>query len=104
MTRRPDTGLVRPYRPCPSDFRDTFLRFGWSKELREHYRTNDRCLARWLEEAGGDALRAERAAITGSVLRPTRRSYKARDYVLGIRLRGMRAPTFFDAMLMEEVR
>lgn len=79
-----DTGLVRPYRPCPTDFREQFLEMGQSKEIEEHYRTNWRCIARWIEESGGDELRAERFNLagrkTGGKLRPGRR---ARRYVMG---------------------
>lgn len=80
-------GSMRPYRPCPADFRDTFLRLGQSKEIEEHYRTNWRIIIRWIEESGGDALRAERFALagakTGGKLSPERR---AKRYVLGLTL------------------
>ena len=101
MARRPDTGLIKPYRRCPADFREVYLRLGWDRAIEEHYNTNWRCIRRWIEEAGGDELRAERARITGIPFRP-RRSDVARRYVLGLRLRSLRAPTFFDAELMEE--
>lgn len=100
--RRPDTGLVNPYRPCPDDFREVYLRLGQSKELEEHYRTNWRVIRRWIEESGGDDLRRERAALTGASLRPGRRSGIAKRYVLGLRLRRMDKPSFFDAGLMED--
>lgn len=100
--RKPDTGLVKPYRTLPADFRDTFLRLGQSKEIEEVYRTNWRVIRRWVEEAGGDELRAERAKLTGAVLHPKRRSSVAKRYVLGRRLRAMEKPTFFDAELMED--
>jgi hypothetical protein len=103
-TRKPDPGLVKPYRPVPDDFRDVFLRLGQSKEIEEHYRTNWRVIRRFIEEAGGDELRAARAAITGSALKPAKRSGVARRYVLGLRLRKTEKPTFFDAELMEEVK
>lgn len=101
-TRKPDTGLIRPYRSAPPNFREAFLRLGFSKELREELRTNDRCIKRWIEENGGDELRAERARISGSSLKPHRRSVRARNYVLGLRLSRLRTPTFFDAELMED--
>lgn len=75
-----DTGMVRPYRPAPSDFRETYLRLGQDKAIEEHYRTNWRCIIRWIDECGGDDLRAERAAVTGRPSRPERRSKR---YVLG---------------------
>lgn len=84
--RRWDTGMVRPYRPCPPDFRERFLEMGQSKEIEEHYRTNWRLIIRWIEESGGEELRAERAKRTGSPLRPYLRSSAARRYVLGQRL------------------
>ena len=58
---------------------------GQSKEIEDHYRTNWRCIARWIDECGGDALRAERRAVTGSAPKPSLRS--ARRYVMGLRLR-----------------
>lgn len=78
-----DTGLVRPYREPPCDFRELFLRFGQSKELEEHYRTNWRVIRRWIEVSGGDELRAERARVAGTTLRP---GLRRRRYVLGMTL------------------
>lgn len=103
-SRRPDTGLQRPYRVLPADFREVFLRLGQSKEIEEHYRTNWRVIRRWIEEAGGEELRAERSKVTGLPLQPKRRSGVARAYVLGRRLRVLEKPSFFDAELMEEVK
>ncbi|MBM3335389.1 hypothetical protein FJY63_12070 [Candidatus Sumerlaeota bacterium] len=100
--RKWDTGLSRPYRPAPADFRDVYLRLGQDRAIEEHYRTNWRCIVRWIEECGGDDLRAERARVSGSSLKPSRRSGKARAYVLGQRLRRMEKPSFFDAELMED--
>lgn len=91
--RRSDTGLMRPTRPCPHDFRERFLELGQTKEIEEHYRTNWRCITRWIEECGGDDLRAARSQATGCPLRPHRRSDKARRYVLGLRLNGARRDT-----------
>lgn len=82
--RIPDTGLKRPYRPLPFDFRETFLRLGQSKEIEEHYRTNWRVIRRWIEEAGGEELRAARRAVSGGTARPKLRS-KAARYVMGVR-------------------
>lgn len=73
-------GTTNPYRPCPSDFRETYLRLGQSKEIEEHYRTNWRVIVRWIEEAGGDELRAERYRLSGGFARPNRR---AKRYILG---------------------
>lgn len=75
-----DTGMVRRYRPMPRDFREVYLRLGWDKAIEEHYRTNYRCIARWIEEAGGDTLRAARSAISGHPHAPHRRSKR---YILG---------------------
>lgn len=83
--RTHDTGTIRPYRPCPADFRERYLEMGQSKEIEEHYRTNYRCIRRWIEENGGDKLRAERRAITGC---PERPYLRARNYVLGRTLSG----------------
>lgn len=57
-TRR---GRIRPYRPCPSDFRETYVRLGW-EEITEHYRAHWATVARWIDETGREDLRAARAA------------------------------------------
>lgn len=77
--RRHDTGTERPYRPCPADFRDRFLEMGWDG-IDEHYSTNWRCIRRWIEESGGDELRAARRARSGGTPRP---KLRAKRYVLG---------------------
>ena len=78
-----DTGMVRPYRPAPPDFREVYIRLGQGKEIEEHYRTNYRCVARWIEQNGADELRAERAKVSGGFVRPGQRSKR---YVLGMTL------------------
>lgn len=78
--RRWDTGTIRPYRPIPPDFRAVYLRMGQGKEIEEHYRTNWRVIRRWIEEGGGEELRAERAKVSGGFVRPNQR---AKRYVLG---------------------
>ncbi len=74
-----DTGTVRPYRPCPPDFADRFVEMGWDG-IDEHYRTNWRCIRRWIEECGGEELRAKRRAVSGGTPRPRLR---AKRYILG---------------------
>lgn len=82
-------GVKKPYRPCPPDFRERFIEMGYSKEIEEHYRTNWRVIRRWIEEAGGDDLRAERAAASGGFVRPRQRSEnRTRRYVMGQTLSG----------------
>lgn len=102
--RIPIDGFTRPYRPCPPDFRERYLELGWSKELIEHYRTNWRCIARWIEEAGGEELRQARAAISGSRPRPYRRSTAAVLCVhtarCGFRRSRSKAPTFWEVGLI----
>lgn len=66
-------GVTRPYRPCPRDFREIYLQMGWDG-IEDHYRTNWRVIRRWIEESGGDDLRAERRQITGAALFPHRRT------------------------------
>lgn len=75
-----DTGLDRPYRPCPPDFRDRYIELGQGKEIEDHYRTNWRVIRRWIEEAGGDALRLDRYKVSGGFARPGKRTKR---YVLG---------------------
>jgi len=108
-TRKWDTGLEKPYRELPSDFREVFLRLGQDRAIEEHYRTNWRVIRRWIEEAGGDELRSARAAVTGSALKPMKRTGVARRYVIGRRLRlsqtrwPCRAPRFWDVGLVPTV-
>ncbi|MXP42969.1 hypothetical protein [Allopontixanthobacter sediminis] len=87
-TRKWDTGLIRPYRPCPPDFAERYIEIGQGKEIEEHYRTNWRIICRWIEEAGGDALRAKRHKVSGGFARPNKR---AKRYVLGKTLTAVRA-------------
>ncbi len=54
------------------------VRMGWDG-IGDHYRANWRCIARWIDECGGDELRAERSRITKNPQRPEKRS---RRYVL----------------------
>jgi len=69
-----DTGLKRPYRECPADFVDVYLVLGQEKAIEEHYNTNWRCIRRWIEESGGDALRERRYRRSGGFARPNKRS------------------------------
>lgn len=63
IKRKPDTGLIRPYRDRPADFDAVFVEMGWDG-IDEHYRTNWRCIRRWVD-AGGDALAEARRDRTG---------------------------------------
>jgi hypothetical protein len=65
--------MVRPQRPCPRDFRETYIRFGWDG-LEDRFHANSRTITRWIEESGGDELRQARAAVTGRPPQPQRRS------------------------------
>lgn len=56
-----DTGLIRPNRPCPRDFRERYVELGWGA-IGEHYHASWRCIRRWLLECGRDELKKERAA------------------------------------------
>ncbi len=70
---RNETGLVRPYRPKPADFREVYLAMGWDG-IDQHFRTNVRCIRRWIMEEGREGLKAERAAV----VREKRRRRKER--------------------------
>lgn len=59
--RNHDTGLIRPYRPVPSDFVETYVLIGWDG-LDEFYNTNWRVIRRWVALSGQEKLRAARAA------------------------------------------
>jgi hypothetical protein len=83
--RAHDTGMTRPYRPCPPDFREVFIELGQSREIEEHYHTNWRVIVRWIGDAGGEDLRAARREVTGASARPNLRSKR---YVLGLTLSG----------------
>lgn len=65
-------GTRRPYRPCPPDFREYFLKMGWDG-IDEHFHANWPCIARWVRECGDDELRQARAAESGHALPTIRR-------------------------------
>ena len=73
-------GHEAPLSPCPPDFREVYLRLGQDRAIEEYYRCNWRCIVRWIEEAGGEALRAERRAIS---VEPRGRPDGQKRYVLG---------------------
>lgn len=84
-------GCTRPYRPCPADFRTRFLEMGWDG-IEDHYRTNWRVIRRWIEESGGEELRAARRAISKATARPALRAEnRAKRYALGRTLTAVRA-------------
>lgn len=47
-------------RPCPPDFAEQYILQGW-ETIGEHYRAGWPVIARWVDECGGDKLRAARA-------------------------------------------
>lgn len=67
-TPRNETGLVRPYRAKPADFRDRYLEMGWDG-IEDHYATNWRVIRRWILEEGREQLRADRAAVVAQARR-----------------------------------
>lgn len=82
--RRPDTGLIRPYRPKPADFREVYIAIGWDG-IEDHYQTNWRVIRRWIDEEGREGLVAARAEYVAQERREcqARRRERARRYVLG---------------------
>jgi hypothetical protein len=62
--RMHDSGLIRPNRPCPKDFREKFIELGWGG-IGVHYHASWRCIRRWVLECGRDELKKERAAYVG---------------------------------------
>jgi hypothetical protein len=84
--------MVRPYRAAPADFREIYIRMGWDG-IEDHYRTNYRCVARWIEECGGDELRAARAAVAN---RPVGRWKRSKRYVQGRTLTAVNGRTSDD--------
>ena len=67
-------GTCRPYRPAPVDFRETFIRVGWEREIQDIYHANSACILRWIDECGGDELREARSRISGVPHSPSRRA------------------------------
>lgn len=63
---RNETGLIKPRRPKPRDFRERYLEMGWDREIEDHYRCNWRCIRRWIIEEGKDQLRIDRAAAVAA--------------------------------------
>ena len=49
-----------PLREKPADFREQFIRLGW--DTVDHYSTSWKVVARWLDEGGRDAIKADRRA------------------------------------------
>lgn len=54
-------GRIRPYRPCPDDFREKYIELGWHA-VDAHYHANWRTIARWIDETGRLDLKEARAA------------------------------------------
>jgi hypothetical protein len=82
--RRNDTGLVRPYRAKPADFRERYIEMGWDG-IDEHYRTNWRVIRRWILEEGRDGLKAARSAHVRA--KQQAEQSRRRRYVAGIGVR-----------------
>jgi len=80
--RKSDTGLLRPYRPLPDDFRERYAEMGWDG-LEEHYRTNWRVIRRWVQEYGKDALDEARAVFLAKRWPNGPSGPRAKRYVLG---------------------
>lgn len=93
--RKHDTGLEKPYRPKPADFRETYIAMGWDG-IEEHYGTNWRVVRRWIEEEGREALRAARSAHVRELYADRRAEVSSRArrrrYVLGQTLTPKPAP------------
>ncbi len=85
-------GSCRPYRPMPSDFAEMYVRLGWGRALTDHYRTNDRCILRWIEQCGGGELRAKRSAVTGMPYTNRRSRYPTYEQAVAAILRGDDVP------------
>lgn len=66
-------GNIRPYRPCPRDFREVYLEMGWDG-IEDHYHASWRCIRRWIDECGGEELREARRLVSGGTARPKLRS------------------------------
>lgn len=54
-------GRIRPYRPCPPDFRERYIEMGWHV-ADAHYRAHWATVARWIDETGRQELKEARAA------------------------------------------
>ena len=86
-------------RPCPFDFRETYLDIGWAG-IDEHYRTNWRCIARWIDECGGETLIAARAAyLRARGRRPGALSNMTEHYDSGMREQRLRDMAAARAMV-----
>jgi hypothetical protein len=83
-----DTGLIKPTRPCPHDFRETYICMGWDG-ITDHYNTNWRCIRRWIIECGGEALKRDRAAyVKAHGAKSLHGKASRRRYVMGQTLKG----------------
>ena len=84
-----DTGTIRPRRPCPRDFRETYIRLGWDG-IVEHYRANWRCIRRWINECGRDELKKARAGYVREHGRKTLHTAPVGDCTVDRQSRRMR--------------
>lgn len=76
----PHAGTLQPYRPKPDDFRETFIRIGWSG-VEAHYRAHKQTISRWIDEEGRDDLLRARQQVSGYGLKGS----GPRRFVLGLR-------------------
>lgn len=86
------SGTCRRYRPMPRDFEEVFIRIGWGKAITEHYACNDRCITRWIDECGGDELRAKRSAVSGQRFFTRRSRFPTYQQAVAAILRGEVVP------------
>lgn len=56
-----DVRAGAPLRERPADFREQFIRLGW--DCVDHYSTSWKVVARWLDEEGRAAVKADRKAF-----------------------------------------
>lgn len=86
------SGTCRRIRPVPRDFAEMFVRLGWGRGITEHYGCNDRSITRWIEECGGDKLRAKRSAVTGQPFTRRRSKYPTYAEAVAAIVRGEEVP------------
>lgn len=85
-------GTRRPYRAAPADFAETFARLGWGTAITEHYGCNDRSIRRWIDDCGGDELRAKRSAVSGQRYFSRRSRFPTYAEAVAAILRGEEVP------------
>ena len=85
-------GTRRPYRNVPADFAEKYKQWGYTRDLSEYFGCNDYTIRRWIDESGGDQLRAARSAVSGLIYQKRRSRYPTYTEAVAAIVRGEEVP------------